>query len=109
VRGRIDVEDEPRSRTDCGPDAECLVLPADERLEVIVDDRLIDRRNALSAPRMKEDGVPAKTLGHASHGSLGAMIRSTDLTVCRARRQPRRHGDEQLRALRVIRRRKRLA
>jgi hypothetical protein len=40
MRGRIDVVQEPRSGADRGPDAQGMILPPDECLEVVVDDRL---------------------------------------------------------------------
>ena len=40
MRSRIDIEDEPGASTHRGADPERMVLPADERFEVIVNDGL---------------------------------------------------------------------
>jgi len=73
VRGRIDVIDVPRGGSDRRADPESLVLAADERLEVIVDDGFAQGRELCVTPRVKEDRVPAETIGLACDGGLGAM------------------------------------
>jgi hypothetical protein len=105
MRGRIDVEHEPGSRADGCSNAERLILPSDEDLEVVMDDHFIDRRDVPPAPCMKEDGVPAETFGDSGDRSFRTMIRSRELAVSRACGQSRSHGDQQLRALGVIGRR----
>jgi len=60
-------------------------LAADERLEVIVDNRLCQSRELSATPRMKEDRVPAKALGLAGDTGLGAMERAGELSMAGAR------------------------
>jgi hypothetical protein len=60
---------------DRGPDAEGMILPPDERLEVIVDDRLTQLANVFQASGMKEDCVPAELLRHPGDGGLGGVGR----------------------------------
>jgi hypothetical protein len=102
VRRRIDVVHEPRFRPDRGPNPQGLVLPADERLEVIVDDRLGYGRKLGRYVSIEEDRVPSEALGHAGDGGLGAMRRAGELPVSRARRQSRGHEDEELGTLQVV-------
>lgn len=108
VRCWIDVVDEPRLRSDRGADPERPVLPADERLEVVMDDRLADRSQTGKATRMKEDRVPTQSLGQAGHRGLRAMKRSSDLTMRRAGGEARRDRNQVLRLFQVVRRRERL-
>jgi hypothetical protein len=56
-------------------------LAADERLEVVVNDRLGQGRELSIAPCMKEDRVPAEALGLTCDGGFGAVERASDLPV----------------------------
>jgi hypothetical protein len=73
-----------------------------------VDNRFAQLPNRLHAHRLKEDRVTADPLGHPRHGGLRASSRAGDLPMCRAGCQSRRHLDEKLTALQVVRRRERL-
>ena len=99
---RIDVVHEPRVRAHRGADAESLVLAADERLEVIVHDRLRNAGMALETPEVEEDGVAAEAFGHSRDRGLGAVGGACDLAVSRARRETGGHGDKEIPALQVI-------
>jgi hypothetical protein len=74
-------------------DSERLVLPTDERLEVVVNDRFGDAGNALAASEVKEDGVPPETLRHPGDRRLGAVRGARDLPVSRTGCQSRGHRD----------------
>ena len=86
-----------------------LFLPLDERLEMVVDDRLIQLRDVFQASRMKKDGVASEPLGHAGDARLGALGRTRDLTMRRAGRQSGGDLHQQLRPFQVVGRREGLA
>jgi len=109
VLGGIHVVHEPGLRPDRGADPERMVLPADERFEVIVNDRLGESRKLLATSRMKEDRVPAEAFGHPRDGRLGAILGSGDLPMRGAGGEPRRDGGKQRWALEVVRGGKRLS
>jgi hypothetical protein len=106
VRGKINVVNEPRPGADGRSDPERSILTTDECLEVIVDDDLVERREAASAPGMKEDRVPAEALRHPGDGGFRTVLGSRDLPMSRAGGKARRHRDEELGSLQVVGRRK---
>src|SRR5258706_1088373 len=108
MRGGVHVVEEPRLGPDCGPDAECAVLPSDEDLDVVVDDGLGQRRKLGPAACVKEDGVPAEAFGHPGHGRLGSRSGTCDLPVRGAGGESRGDGDEKYGALEVVGRGERL-
>src|SRR5580765_7872423 len=108
VRRRVDVIDEPRLGSDRCTDPERLVLPADERLEVIVDDRFAQRPDLGQRACVEKDRVPPEAVGQPADGRLRTFERSGDLPVSRSGDEVRRHHRRELGALQVVRSRKRL-
>src|SRR5215471_8621286 len=102
VRGGIEVVHEPGVRSHRSPDPQGVVLTADERLEVIVDDRLGEGREKGQRSSLKEEGVPAEALGHPSDARLGTVERAGDLAVSGAGDEAGGSPQEELGALQVV-------
>ena len=108
MRRGVDVDDETALGSDGRADPESSILSSDERLEVIVNDRLDQARRERSNVRTEQEGVPSQPLGQARDGGFRAQLRACDLAVSRASEKRRGDPREQGGPFQVVRRRERL-
>ena len=85
VRSRVDVVNVPRDGSDRGTDTQSAVLAADEDFEVVVYNGFRQVWELCVAARVKQERVPAESIGLAGDGGLGAMERACELSMTGAR------------------------
>jgi len=100
--GGVEVVDEPRPGSDGGAHPERPILSVEERLEMVVDDGLVDGADMVQCSRVNEKGMAPETLGEAGDRGLGAPEGPGDLPLGGAGGQARGDGDEQTGALQVV-------
>jgi hypothetical protein len=101
-RGRIDAVKEPADLADRGADIQGLLLPDEERLEMIVDDRLGYLGKRLEMGGVEQQGMAPKAGREACDGGGSATEGAGELAVCGAGDETRGDRFDQVGTLQVV-------